>query len=231
MDSMIKFIPKGALDIFSKVIIFRYFYVSFVIFFLYNLPIILIYRLLLFGGTPSPLKNFLWRFFNTFYKSPMYLILYFYTNSSLKKFIKEVNPNNTNPNHYFQTLVINTFFTALYLVYLLLPYPLNIIPSALINSIYISQLAYKFIDSDEYSFNNSITYYNSNSIFFLTLGGIFTIIENKYLVESNLEILGLFFYILFIFPILALYPYRNNDNSYNIFYSAELIINFMLSFF
>ena len=161
----------------------------------------------------------------------MYLILYFYTNSSLKKFIKEINPNNTNPDHYFQTLVINTFFTALYLIYLLLPFPLNIVPSALINSIYISQLAYKFIDSDKYSFNNSITYYNSNSIFFLTLGGIFTIIENKYLVESNLEILGLFFYILFIFPILALYPYRNNDNSYNIFYSAELIINFMLSFF
>ena len=231
MDYMINLIPKKTFDIFSRIMIMRYFYVSFTIFFLYNIPIILTYRLLLSKSNSSNFSSFIGNFFNIFYKSPMYIILYFYTNSSLKKFINEINPNNTNPEHYFQSIVVNTQFMFLYPLYYLLPYPLYWIPSTLINSIYISQLSYKFIDSDKYTFNNSIDYCNSNLSLFLLLGGIFTIIESRYLLIYNIEILGLFLYMLFIFPLLTIYPYVKKEQTTNIFYVAEFIINFILRFF
>ena len=54
---------SGILDIFSKIIILRFFYTSFTIFFLYNLPIILCYRLLL-GGVQTYLKTIIYNLFN-----------------------------------------------------------------------------------------------------------------------------------------------------------------------
>ena len=59
MDYMINLIPKKTFDIFSRIMIMRYFYVSFTIFFLYNIPIILTYRLLLSKSNSSSFSFFI----------------------------------------------------------------------------------------------------------------------------------------------------------------------------
>ena len=57
---------SNTFDIFSKIIILKLFYSSFIIFILYNLPLIFAYKILN-KGTPFFLKKTLYNLFNTFY--------------------------------------------------------------------------------------------------------------------------------------------------------------------
>ena len=213
---------SGILDIFSKIIILRFFYTSFTIFFLYNLPIIFSYRLLL-NGEQTRLKTLVYSLFNIFYKSPMYIALYFYVNKSLKKILSQYSGEHS-PTHIFSKILITITYCAIYMFYYLSEGLTTIIPMTLLYSLYISELSYNFIDNLEYKFKNSITFYNSNYLFFGFLGGVYSCIEYFYLLSHDLEILGLFIYILLCFPFLIAYKYQNNPYSYNLFYIPENIL-------
>ena len=213
---------SGILDIFSKIIILRFFYTSFTIFFLYNLPIIFSYRLLL-NGEQTRLKTLVYSLFNIFYKSPMYIALYFYVNKSLKKILSQYKGSHS-PTHIFSKILITITYCAIYMFYYLSEGLTTIIPMTLLYSLYISELSYNFIDNLEYKFKNSITFYNSNYLFFGFLGAVYSCIEYFYLLSHDLEILGLFIYILLCFPFLIAYKYQNNPYSYNLFYIPENIL-------
>lgn len=213
---------SGILDIFSKIIILRFFYTSFTIFFLYNLPIIFSYRLLL-NGEQTRLKTLVYSLFNIFYKSPMYIALYFYVNKSLKKILSQYRGEHS-PTHIFSKILITITYCAIYMFYYLSEGLTTIIPMTLLYSLYISELSYNFIDNLEYKFKNSITFYNSNYLFFGFLGAVYSCIEYFYLLSHDLEILGLFIYILLCFPFLIAYKYQNNPDSYNLFYIPENIL-------
>ena len=213
---------SGILDIFSKIIILRFFYTSFTIFFLYNLPIILCYRLLL-GGVQTYIKTIIYNLFNIFYKSPMYIILYFYVNKSLKKILSQYKSVHS-PSHIFSKILIIITYCTIYMFYYLSKGYISVIPMTLLYSLYISELSYNFIDNLEYKFKNSITFYNSNYLFFWFLGGIYSCIEYFYLLPYDLEILGIFIYILLCFPLLITYKYQNNSDNYNLFYIPEKIL-------
>ena len=226
---MINYITKeysGILDIFSKIILLRIFYMSFIIFFFYNLPLILAYQLLL-NGEPLFLKSWLYTLFNIFYKSPVYLSLYFYTNKELQEILKNHKGDNS-PTHTISTITINISYLLLYVGYYLITGTLSLIPMSIIYSLYISQLSYTFIDNLDYKFNNPITFYNSNYIFFCFLGFIYSYIEYFYLNYYNLEIVGLFLYILIAFPILITYRYKNIPGSFNWFYIPEKILTIVI---
>jgi len=224
---MINYIIKeniDILDIFSKIVILQTFYVSFIIFLLYNFPIILTYKLLL-TGKRFILKDILYYMFKIFYKGPMFIGLYLYTSKSLNNIL--VNFRHNNPRHLFSTTIIYITYGILYLSLFLIRSYISIIPTTILYSIYISQLSYNFIDNTHYQFKNPITFYNSNYIFFNTLGLIHTLIEKKYFIPYDFEILGLFFFILLIFPILITYKYRKSY-SINWFYVPELTLSYIL---
>lgn len=223
---MINYIIKeysDILNIFSKIILFRFFYVSFVIFFLYNLPLILTYKFLL-NGEPFFLKTIIYNLFIIFFKGPMYIILYFYSNRKLKQILKDYR-GDLAPSHMFATIVINITYLLIYICWYMMTGVMSIIPMGILYSLYISQLSYNFIDNVLYKFENPITFYNSNTIFFCILGFIYSCIEYFYLIHYNLEILGLFFYTLICFPLLITYKYKNNPNSTNYFYFSEKVLN------
>uniref|UniRef100_A0A6C0B354 Uncharacterized protein n=1 Tax=viral metagenome TaxID=1070528 RepID=A0A6C0B354_9ZZZZ len=210
------------LDIFSKIIILRSFYISFSIFFLYNLPVILSYRILL-NGEKHILKTILYSLFNIFYKSPVYIMLYIYVNRSLKKYL-QLYKGSDAPRHLFSTILINLTYFMIYITYYLTSGFIATIPMAFIYSLYISDLSYSFIDNSGYNFKNPITFYNSNYIFFCVLGTIYSFIEYFYLLHYDLEIVGLFIYILLCFPLLITYKYKNTIDSYSLFYIPEKLL-------
>ena len=213
---------SNAIDVFSKIILLRVFYMSFTIFFLYNLPLILTYHFLL-NAPPSFLKLLLYNFFNIFYKSPMYIILYFYTNTALHDILHNHNEGNS-PSHVISVIIINIAYLLIYAAYYLITGISSIIPMSVLYSLYISQLSYNFIDNSTYKFKNPITFYNSNYKFFCSLGAIYSYIEYFYLAYYDCEILGLFMYILICFPVLITYNYKNNPDSFNLFFIPENIL-------
>ena len=152
----------------------------------------------------------------------MYLILYFYSDKKLKQILGSNNSINS-PSNIFSSLIINITYILTYIIWYFTPITLTIIPMGALYSIYFSQLSYNFIDNKDYNFKNPITFYNSNSFFFYTLGLIYSYLELYYLKYCNMEILGLFLYVLVIFPILISYNYKNNNNNFNNFYISEKI--------
>jgi len=217
---------SNTFDIFSKIIILKLFYSSFIIFILYNLPLIFAYKILN-KGTPFFLKKTLYNLFNTFYKSPVSLLMYYYGNKSITNTLKHYITQA--PTSLYQTVIINITYLILYLFWYLSIGVNSIIPLALIYSIYISEISYKFIDNEKFEFTNQITFYNSNKGFFWTLGLIYGIIEFFYLSQFGLEIIGLFLYVCICFPLLNNYNYVNNHYSLNLFYVPENILGLILN--
>ena len=126
---------SNTFDIFSKIIILKLFYSSFIIFILYNLPLIFAYKILN-KGTPFFLKKTLYNLFNTFYKSPVSLLMYYYGNKSITNTLKHYITQA--PTSLYQTVIINITYLILYLFWYLSIGVNSIIPLALIYSIYIS---------------------------------------------------------------------------------------------
>mgnify|MGYP007021920408 CR=1 FL=1 len=122
-------------------------------------------------------------------------MLYIYVNRSLKKYL-QLYKGSDAPRHLFSTILINLTYFMIYIMYYLTSGFIATIIMAFIYSLYISDLSYSFIDNSGYNFKNPITFYNSNYIFFCVLGTIYSFIEYFYLLHYDLEIVGLFIYIL-----------------------------------
>ena len=208
------------LDCISKMVSMKIFYTTFMTFMLYNLPIILFCNLFLVTRSIAGIS--VTTLFNFFYRSPMYIMLYFYTTNSLFKNLQH-HRTTVPPNPLFLNAIIVTNYAFIYLVGCLLPYNVKLLTNTTISALCISQLSYNFIDNAPYDFKNSISFFNSNIPFFLIIGGIYNIIEFYYLSLYNLEIVGFYLYILACFPLLTRYTYSTSPSAINIFYFAELV--------